>query len=89
MEFRLKAEDTKGLVMRLEPRDARRQLEQQSQELPIGEPQQQLAGQPEQQQRVPACLPPAQQLSARLLTQTESCLCVFTGAKRVFQTRGW
>lgn len=34
------------------PRPARRQLEQQRQELPVGQPQQEPAGQPEQQQRL-------------------------------------
>jgi len=38
---------------RLEPRDSRRQLEQQRQELPVSEPQQQQPGQQEQQHRVP------------------------------------
>jgi hypothetical protein len=44
----------------LEPGDPRGQLEQQRQELPGHEPQQQLAGQQEQQQRVPVRPPPAQ-----------------------------
>ena len=38
---------------RLEPRDSRRQLEQQRQELPVSEPQQQQPGQQEQQHRIP------------------------------------
>ncbi len=41
------------VAIRLEPRDSRGQLEQQRDQLPDGEPQQQLAGQREQQQRVP------------------------------------
>ena len=40
---------------RLEPRDSRRQLEQQRQELPVSEPQQQQPGQQEQQHRLPGC----------------------------------
>ena len=43
----------------LEPGDPGRQLEQQRQELPGHEPQQQLAGQQEQQQRVPVRPPPS------------------------------
>ena len=43
----------------LEPRDARWQLEQQRQELPLGEPEQQHAGQQEQQHWVPPCPRPS------------------------------
>jgi hypothetical protein len=39
----------------LEPREARRQLEQQRSELPVGEPQQERTGEPEQQPGVPPC----------------------------------
>jgi len=49
----------RGFILRLEPGVARRELEQQRQELPFGQPQQQQPVQPEQQQRVPAGLPPA------------------------------
>jgi len=44
---------------RLEPRDPRRQLEQQCQQLPVGEPQQQQSGQRQQQQRLPGCSGPS------------------------------
>jgi hypothetical protein len=44
---------------RVEPRDPRRQLERQRQELPVSEPQQQQPGQQEQQHRFPALLAPA------------------------------
>jgi hypothetical protein len=45
---------------RLEPRDSRRQLEQQRQELPVSDPQQQQQpGQQEQQHRVPGCSRPS------------------------------
>jgi retron-type reverse transcriptase len=43
----------------LEPRDSRRQLEQQRQELPVSEPQQQQPGEQEQQYRVPGCPGPS------------------------------
>ncbi len=43
----------------LEPRDSRRQLEQQRQELPVGEPQQQQPVEQEQQRRVPGCPDPS------------------------------
>ena len=43
----------------LEPRDPRRQLEQQRQELPVSEPQQQQPVQQEQQYWVPGCLGPS------------------------------
>jgi hypothetical protein len=43
----------------LEPRDPRRQLEQQRQELPVSEPQQQQPGQQEQQHRFPGCPGPS------------------------------
>ena len=43
----------------LEPRDSRRQLEQQRQELPVSEPQQQQPGQQEQQHRFPGCPGPS------------------------------
>jgi hypothetical protein len=43
----------------LEPRDSRRQLEQQRQELPVGEPQQQQPGQQEQQHRFPGSAGPS------------------------------
>ncbi len=42
-----------GSVRGLEPRESRRQLEQQREELPVGESQQEFAGQSEQQPRVP------------------------------------
>lgn len=51
---------------RLEPGDPGRQLEPQRQELPGHEPQQQLAGQQEQQHRVPVRPPPAQSRVAGL-----------------------
>ena len=44
---------------RLEPRDSRRQLEQQRQELPVSEPQQQQPDQQEQQHWVPGCPGPS------------------------------
>ena len=44
---------------RLEPRDSRRQLEQQRQELPVGDPQQQQPDEQEQQHRVPGCSRPS------------------------------
>ena len=43
----------------LEPRDPRRQLEQQRQELPVSEPQQQQPGQQEQQHRFPGSAGPS------------------------------
>jgi len=43
----------------LEPRDSRRQLEQQRQELPVSEPQQQQPGQQEQQPRFPGSAGPS------------------------------
>jgi hypothetical protein len=53
-DYRLHVLKRFGVVAHgLEPRDSRRQLEQQRVELPGGEPQQQLAGQQEQQPRVP------------------------------------
>jgi hypothetical protein len=42
-----------GASQRLEPREPRRQLEQQRRELPFSEPQQEHAGQPEQQPGLP------------------------------------
>ena len=53
--FRIHALSRFGVVANgLEPRDSRRQLEQQRQELPVGEPQQQQPGQQEQQYWVPS-----------------------------------
>jgi hypothetical protein len=52
----LRAHVIRGLSEGLEPRDPRRQLEQQRQELPLGQPQQQQPGQRQQQQRLPAGL---------------------------------
>jgi hypothetical protein len=49
----LRAHVLRGLSEGLEPRDPRRQLEQQRQELPVCEPQQQQPGQRQQQQRLP------------------------------------
>lgn len=40
-------------IERLEPRESRRELEQQREELPVGEPEQEHARQPEQQPRLP------------------------------------
>jgi hypothetical protein len=58
--YRLHVSERFGVVAKgLEPRDSRGQLEQQREELPDGEPQQQLAGQPEQQPRVPVRPPPS------------------------------
>ena len=51
----LRAHLLRGLSEGLEPRPARRQLEQQRQELPLGQPEQQQPGQRQQQQRLPAC----------------------------------
>ena len=49
-----------GVVVNgLEPRDPRRQLEQQRQELPVSEPQQQQPGQQEQQHRFPGSARPS------------------------------
>lgn len=53
------------MVSRLEPGEPGRQLEQQRVELPVGEPQQELARQPEQQ----LGLPPG--LSSLLMTGTQ------------------
>ena len=44
---------------RLEPRDSRGQLEQQRQELPVGDSQQQQPDEPQQQHRVPGCACPS------------------------------
>jgi RNA-directed DNA polymerase len=53
--FRLHVLSRFGVVANgLEPRDSRRQLEQQRQELPVSEPQQQQSGQQEQQYWVPS-----------------------------------
>ena len=53
--FRLHVLSRFGVVANgLEPRDSRRQLEQQRQELPVSEPQQQQPGQQEQQYWVPS-----------------------------------
>ena len=62
--FRLHVLQRFGVVAtRLEPRDSRRQLEQQRDQLPGGEPQQQLAGQQEQQQRIPVRPAPSSTLT--------------------------
>jgi len=45
-----------GFVRGLEPRESWRQLEQQPEELPVGEPEQEHAGEPEQQPGFPPCL---------------------------------
>ena len=58
--WRLHVENRFGVaVKRLEPRDPRGQLEQQRDQLPVGEPQQQQPGQQEQQQRIPGCPGPS------------------------------
>ena len=58
--WRLHVENRFGVAAkRLEPRDPRRQLEQQRDQLPVSEPQQQQPGQPEQQHRIPGCPRPS------------------------------
>ena len=52
---------TRSIVVRLEPRESRRLLEQQRWQLPRLEPQQQLAGESEQQSRLPPRFVPAAQ----------------------------
>ena len=58
--WRMQVENRFGVAAkRLEPRDPRRQLEQQREELPVGEPQQQQPDEQEQHHRVSCCPGPS------------------------------